>query len=182
MNVLLIGPRFAGKTTIGRALARRRGVPLVDLDDAVLASFDQPSVRAVWAEQGEKAWRQAELVALTRCMVEDGRVVSLGGGVPEIPEAAERIRAAQADGRARVVYLQCPVEVLRARMAAMPGDRPPLSEHDPAMEIEVVLKRREPIYLDLADEVVEAGVASADDIAIEIDRLIRVGPGGRTER
>jgi shikimate kinase len=172
MNLLLIGPRYAGKTTIGTALSRRCGTTLVDLDDIVLASFQLPSVRQVWTQRGEQAWREAETAALRRCLCQDGQIIALGGGVPEILEAAQQIQAARADGRAYVVYLQCPIDVLQGRMATAIGDRPALTDHEPAMELQVVLQRREPIYVQLADQIIDAAGQSAEQIAAAIDRRI----------
>ena len=55
-----MGARGSGKTTVGRALSLRLDFPFVDLDDVVLARFEEASVTEVWKHRGEAAWRRAE--------------------------------------------------------------------------------------------------------------------------
>lgn len=155
MNVLLIGPRGSGKSTIGRRLAARRGDRFIDTDRLALATFREPTVSEVWARHGEAAWRRAELGVLRSCLAADGAVAALGGGIPMIAGAAAEISRARRQGRARVIYLHCEPATLRQRLAAHPGDRPPLRGEDALGEIEQVLAEREPVYRSLSDWVVD---------------------------
>ena len=168
MNTFLIGPRGCGKSTIGRALSRRLGRPFVELDERVLAAFPEGSVREVWSVHGEGAWREAEIAALVATLAADDQVVALGGGMPMIQAARQRIEAERKAGRARVIYLRCSTEVLVRRLAAAPGDRPGLTGADLLEEVATILAEREPTYRDLADLEYDAGGGSADRIADEI--------------
>lgn len=179
MNLLLMGPRGSGKSTLGRLVAEDLGLAFVDLDDRVLDCFEEPTVTDVWTVHGEAAWRRAEIDMLEIALADDGQVIALGGGVPVIDEARRRIDVARRAGEARTVYLKSSANVLRQRLAGTTGDRPSLTGDDPVAEIETVLRQREPTYLALADEVVETGGMSVAEAARTIaDRGRRRIAGG----
>lgn len=180
MHILLIGPRASGKTTLGRQLAKRLNRPFTDLDERVLAQFDQPSVRAVWNAYGEAAWRSAEVQVLAEVMEEGDAIIALGGGAPIIPEASAMIDQARRSGEAAVVYLAWEPDVLIDRLKQDTGDRPGLISDDPATEVPIVLAQREPIYRSLADVIWDgtrkANVASAvREVLAELQRINAVG-------
>ncbi len=124
MNILLIGLRASGKSTVGARLAALLDRTFIELDGLTLARFPQTSVRDVWATHGEDAWRNAEADTLAECLAGADQVIALGGGTPMIDAACGRIEAEQADGRAKVVYLQCDLATLAQRLRQTPGDRP----------------------------------------------------------
>jgi shikimate kinase len=172
MNVLLIGPRASGKTSVGRALAERLGFAFVDLDDAVLARLRRESVRAVWDELGEAAWRDGEAAEIAILLARDGQVIALGGGTPMVPAARAAIDAARRARSALVVYLKAPTAQLVERLRRHPGDRPSLTGVDPAFEAGAVLALREPTYLEIADHIVDAAAGGPDDIAAAIANAV----------
>ncbi len=164
-HVLLLGPRGCGKSRIGAELADRLGRPFIDLDDLTLARFAEPDVTAVWAAQGEAAWREAEAAALASALDGAAGVLALGGGTPMISAARERVAVEQAAGKCRAVYLSVPVEVLVARLAADVGDRPSLTGAEVAAEVAEVLAAREPTYRAVADWVMDA--AAPPEVVVE---------------
>ncbi|MCP3902833.1 MAG: shikimate kinase [Planctomycetes bacterium] len=172
MNTLLIGPRASGKTSLGRRLASRRDRRFVDLDDVVLDGFEETSVRAVWAEHGEEAWRAGEVEALRRVLAEPDQVVALGGGTPVIPEARTLMEAARRSGAARVLYLRCSAVELRRRLARTPGDRPRLTETAVPDEVAEVLARREPIYEQVADAIIDANGNDLDGLVERLEAAL----------
>jgi shikimate kinase/3-dehydroquinate synthase len=120
-TLLLHGFMGTGKTTVGRRVAERAGVPFVDLDDAVAQQAGRP-VPEIFAAEGEAAFRRREADAPDRALAgPPGRVVALGGGALLDPA---RRRGALA--RARVVTLAAWPETIDARTAG-PG-RPLLGE------------------------------------------------------
>jgi shikimate kinase len=154
MNILLIGPRATGKTTLGRLLAQRSGRLFVDLDERVRTHFGGLGVREIWSRHGEAAWRRVEAACLLEAAGESDRVIALGGGTPMIPEASQTIVAAQRSDRARVIYLQCEITELIRRLRQEAGDRPRLSGEDVALETKRILAEREQTYIELADAIV----------------------------
>ena len=176
MNTLLIGPRAAGKTTIGQLLAQRVNQPFVDLDDRAMKRFDQTSVGEIWRVHGERAWRQAEANAFEQLMSDTSdaqqMVIALGGGAPMVAEIRARIQELRATRRGRVVYLRCAVAELGARLRANPGDRPSLTGQEVADEIAQVVAAREPTYLALADVIVDTSDKSPPEAVAEVYRLL----------
>lgn len=165
MNILLMGPRACGKTTIGQLLSVRLGMGFVDLDQRALAAFQEPTIREVWAAHGENAWRTAECTVLMDVLACDGQVIALGGGTPMIPAAKEAIERGRKAGSLRTVYLRCFSAVLIQRLLQSPGDRPSLTGAALIDEVNRDLAAREPIYLALADVVYDSQNASPDEVA-----------------
>lgn len=119
-SVILVGFMGAGKSTVGRMLARRLSLCFVETDD-MIASREGRSVPQIFAESGESRFRllEGELLEL----LEDKRdhVVATGGGFPCRPGAMERLRTL-----GTVVWLAADFEVLYAR-ANRTGGRPMLA-------------------------------------------------------
>ena len=117
-RVYLVGFMGAGKSTIGRALGARLGVPFVDLDEAFEA-LSGLTIRCAFEERGE-AWfreREAELLRGTEALPD--AVVALGGGTFTFPENRAVV---QKSGRS--VFLDLPFEAIAARLGAKAADRP----------------------------------------------------------
>lgn len=153
MNVLLIGLRAVGKSTIGPLLAQRLQFAFVEHDDLVAAELHAPSAGQAIRDHGLDAFRRAESRVLGRVLETDRQVISLGGGTPTAPGAADLILEHRRSGNARVIHLLASLEVLKARLMT-PGapDRPALTgAADPAAEIEALAAQRHPFYQQLAD-------------------------------
>ncbi len=78
-NLVLIGMPGSGKTSLGEALARRLGRPFVDTDALIVQAAGKP-IEAIFAEQGEAAFRDLEEAAVARVAKETGQIISTGGG------------------------------------------------------------------------------------------------------
>lgn len=160
-NVIIIGPRASGKTTIGRALALSLHRAFVDLDGETQRAFAEcSSVSEAWSRYGEAAWRAAEREALARVIAKSGQVIALGGGTPMISVAFDDLMHARAHGTAEIIYLQCDVATLRNRLRHDGGDRPALRGSNPIDEVEQIVREREPVYTRLASVVIDAAPSS----------------------
>jgi shikimate kinase len=157
--VYLVGMPGSGKSTVGPELARRLGVPFVELDEQIERAAGV-SVREIFERDGEARFRELEAAALVDAGSNDPSVISCGGGV--VLEPANRVTL-RATGE--VVFLSVPLEVLRARVR--PGAERPLirSEGD----LEKLFLDREPLYREFAAHVFDAS-GSAEDVAAAIEK------------
>jgi shikimate kinase len=168
MNIILLGLRCSGKTTVGRLLASRLARPFVDLDDLTLELLGAATTTEAWRTAGQQAFRAAEARALARVLAGDSQIIALGGGTPMAPGAAEALAAARRDGRAVLVYLRADSHTLRARLESAAADRPAVLGESAIGEVDVLLAQRDPLYAGLADFILEADqapMALADAIA-----------------
>jgi shikimate kinase len=152
--IALVGPRGAGKSTVGRLLARALDRPFVDLDVEVEGRVGA-SIAELLARHGEPGFRDLEARALRDALAGvPPPVVATGGGAPLRPTS----RALLAE-EARVVYLAAAPEVLAARVAADPlssARRPALAPGGPLEEARALVAARDPVYREVAEVVVDA--------------------------
>ena len=153
-HLVLIGLRGSGKSTLGRALAATLGAPFTDLDERTAARLDAPTAGEAFRRFGEQAFRIAEAEVLGKALAETPHVLALGGGTPTAPGAADLIARARREGRAFVVFLDPPLDVLATRLRTETGDRPSLTGRGVVEEIEEIAAIRRPLYAALADLVV----------------------------
>ena len=173
MNIVLLGYRGCGKTSVGRLLAERLNMTFVDIDRAICDRFGGRDVAEIWNEEGEPAYRAVEVDVTTGTMRRDGQVVALGGGTLMQPDARAAIERTPDTRR---IYLHAPPEVLYARVqndSQSPGHRPNLTDKGGGLEeIRDVLAEREPVYLAVADEVVEVDAVSVEAIVQRLARSV----------
>ena len=168
--VFLVGFMGAGKSRVGRALARRLGWRFLDLDRRVEARAAR-SIAQIFRDSGEAAFRRAETAELKSLLRKlprsPGTVVALGGGVPAQAANRRLLRGRLA------VFLDVPVATLWQRCRAGRGIRPLVKD---AAGFRRLYAARRPRYLAAAMRVREAG-RSPRQLAAEIAR--RMGFGGR---
>lgn len=161
MNVYLIGYRGTGKSTVGRMLAQRLGLPFVDSDDEIERQAGR-AIADIFASQGEPAFRDMEQSAIEQIGKGEPCVASLGGG------AVLREANREVIGRGAVLCLWADSRTLAARLAAdaaTAGRRPSLTNLPAAEEIEHVLGEREPLYRQCADYIVPTDGRSPAEVA-----------------
>jgi XRE family transcriptional regulator, aerobic/anaerobic benzoate catabolism transcriptional regulator len=138
--VALLGLRGAGKTTIGRKLARRLRVPFVELDQRIEEAAGL-TLDEIFALHGEAYYRRLERETLERVLAEGPLVLATGGGLPTAPETFSLLRA-----RAVTVWLRARPEDHWNRVVQQ-GDRRPMADNPQAMaELRALLAAREPLY------------------------------------
>lgn len=120
--IVLIGFMGAGKTTVGRLLANRLGLPFADSDMVIEQRAGRP-VRDIFAAEGEPAFRELEHQVIAELLGGPDMVLALGGGAPE----HFATRKLLAESKADVVYLRVSYRQALARVAADPA-RPLLAQ------------------------------------------------------
>jgi len=152
-NIILIGYRGSGKTTIGKLLADQLWKTFVDVDDETCKRFDHLSIAQIWEQFGEPKWREAEVEVTRELCGKTDHIIGLGGGT--LMEAGAREAVENAD--ATRIYLKCQPEELYRRISADTGSadtRPSLTAQGGGVEeIKAVLELREPVYQAVADSV-----------------------------
>lgn len=140
----------AGKTTVGKKLAKAIGRQFVDLDRQVEKTTGV-SIATIFEIEGEAGFRLRESQALEQLAAVGNQVIATGGGAVLSP--ANRARMS---GTGVVVYLHAPPELLYAR-TKHDRKRPLLQVDDPLARITGLVEKRDPLYREIADIVVESG-------------------------
>ncbi len=171
-HVVLVGLMGSGKTTTGRVLAERLGRPLVD-SDLLIESTTGRTVREIFADDGEEAFRTLETAALLEALARrEPLVIAAAGGVV----LREQNRRALLDTDAFVVWLQADLGVLESR--ATTGVHRPLLDEDPAGALRQMSVERAERYAEVADAVVDTTARSPEAVATEILRLMELEDEG----
>lgn len=173
--IALLGLRGAGKTTIGKRLAKRRRVPFVELDKRIERAADL-SLREIFALHGEGYYRRLEREALHALLGEGGPVVlATGGGIVASPETFDLLRRGTI-----TVWLRATPEDHWNRVVRQ-GDRRPMADHPQAMaDLRALLASREPLYA-LADHIVDTSGATVDHVIAHVEEYLS-GPRTRPAR
>lgn len=141
-RVVLVGPPGAGKSTIGRRLSRELGVDLFDTDQAIEVETGR-SIADIFSHDGEARFREIEESVVRRAILHERGVVSLGGGAILSRNTRELLR-----GRT-VVSLEISVAEGLRRTGAN-TKRPLLAGPDPGAKYRELMRRRRPLYREVA--------------------------------
>jgi shikimate kinase len=176
MNVVLIGYRGTGKTTVAQQLGLSLGWDWIDADVEIEMRAGR-SIAAIFAEQGEPAFRDLESTVIAELVERQQVVIAAGGGVVARAENRQAIRRAS-----QVVWLTATVESLVERIAAdatTAARRPSLTSLGGESEIRRLLVEREPWYRECATLTIDTTDRAPAEIAAEIiERLQPSYPGG----
>lgn len=157
-HVVLVGLMGTGKSTVARALGERLGRPVLDTD-ALVEQRAGRSVRDLFAEVGEPAFRELESEVLRDALASDApSVIAAAGGVVVLDRNRELLRASGA----RVVWLCADPDTLVERVKGA-GHRP-LLDADPAGTLQRMAEQREPWYREVADAIVLVDHRSVGDV------------------
>lgn len=164
-NLVLVGPMGAGKTCVGRRVAERLGLRLVDADREIERLAGTP-INTIFEVEGEAGFRARERAVLASLLEDDGIVLSTGGGAVLDPDNRRLMRE-----RGFVVHLMVSVEQQLARLAR-DRSRPLLARGDREQVLRELSERRAPLYAEVADLVFDTdahdSVAAADVLAREL--------------
>ena len=156
----------SGKTTVGRALARRRGCRHLDSDEQVQARTGM-TVPEIFAARGEPAFRAEEARALTDAIDNsEPAVISVAGGAVLDPENRRRMAAG-----GTVVWLRAEPATLALRVGD--GRGRPLLGDDPASALRRLYDERRPLYEEVADVVIDVDDLSRDEVVDAVEKALR---------
>ncbi|WP_374710463.1 bifunctional shikimate kinase/3-dehydroquinate synthase AroKB [Massilia pseudoviolaceinigra] len=167
----------AGKTTIGRILARKLGKRFIDSDHEIEARTGA-TIPWIFEIEGEASFRRREAEVIRDLTAQDGLVLATGGGA--VLDPASRAFLKQ---RGRVVYLRASVNSIMLR-TTHDKSRPLLQTADPRKKLEELTAQREPLYREIADLVIDTGRPNVQSMVQTIlTQLSALGPAAaRTGR
>ena len=149
-NIFLVGLMGAGKTTIGRQIARKLGKRFVDSDHEIEARTGA-TIPWIFEIEGEASFRRREAEMIRELSAQDDLVLATGGGAVLNPAS----RALLAE-RGTVIYLRASIGSILQR-TSHDKNRPLLQTADPRARLEELLAQRDPLYREIADLVIDTG-------------------------
>jgi len=159
--VFLIGPMGAGKSAVGRQLAKMLHLSFVDSDDEI-ESRTGVDIPFIFEKEGEAGFRKREVKVIDDLSAMDGIVLATGGGAVVEPQNRSHLGA-----RGFVVYLFTTVDQQVAR--TLKGrERPMLAKGDSREILEDLMVFRDPLYREIADLTVETDGRKVNAVASEI--------------
>jgi len=148
--ISLVGMMGAGKTTVGRRLARRLGWSFVDADREIEARLGVP-VTTIFELEGEAGFRRRECELIEELTRRSATVLATGGGAVLDPANREALHS-----RSQVIYLRASVGDLWHRLRR-DTTRPLLRTEDPRGRVEALVALRDPLYRETAHLTVDTG-------------------------
>ena len=164
-SIALIGMMGAGKTSVGRLLAHKLGLPFIDADSEIEAAA-QATIAEIFERDGEAVFRSGERRVIARLLDGPRCVLATGGGAFMAAETRDKIR-----DRAISIWLRADLDLLTRRIGRR-RDRPLLNQGNPRETLARLLVQRNPVYAE-ADIVVESGDETPDQVAERVIAALR---------
>jgi shikimate kinase len=165
MNLVLIGYRGTGKSTVAKLLAKKLGMQVVSLDDEIIRHAGQ-SIPEIVAAHGWPHFRDLESEVTKRFSEHDQIIIDAGGGVVLRQENVDNLRR-----NGKLFWLRASVPVIVARIQGG-SERPALTAGKSfTEEVEEVLRTRTPLYEGAAHHQIDTDTLSAEQVAAEVARI-----------
>jgi len=161
-RIVLIGPMGSGKTTVSSALAGKFSAPFRDTDTMIVEQAGR-EISDIFIEDGEDEFRVLEKIILRTALLEDGSVLSLGGGACLSIDAQSALRASGSF----IVYLRISLSQVASRVGFNQGR--PLLMGNPRAQWQSLMNERAPIYEGIAHFICDVDNKSVDQIVAEIE-------------
>lgn len=165
-TIVLVGLMGAGKTSVGRRLARALGAAFADADDEIVAAAGL-SIADIFTVYGEPRFRELERRVVCRLLDQPPMVLALGGGAFVSAETRQQIKA-----RAVSVWLRANLETLLARTMRKRGTRPLLAQGEPRDILARLMEERYPIYAE-ADYTVDTQAEPHEVVVARIMAIVQ---------
>src|SRR5208282_5893085 len=164
-SIVLVGMMGVGKSSIGRRLSARLGVPFVDADSEIEKAAGM-TIADIFARHGEAAFRSGEARVIARLLEGGPQVLATGGGAVMNADTRAAVKA-----KGVSIWLSAEVEVLMRRISKRRNERPLLQTADPADTLRRLLAEREPIYAQ-ADLTMQSRDVPHDAIVADIMKAL----------
>lgn len=168
VRIFLIGYMGAGKTTLGRALAKTMNLQFIDLDDFIVSRYHK-TIKEIFAESGEAGFRDIERRSLKEVSEYEDVIVSLGGGTPCFFDNMDIVNASGVS-----VYLKPTEDVLLRRLIKGKHKRPLLADKSDDEILQVIREQlawREPYYLKANITFEASHLENKEDIHFNAEKL-----------
>ncbi len=177
-TIVLVGLMGAGKTSVGRLLAKRLELEFIDADDEIEQAA-QCSIEQIFERHGEAVFRDGEQRVIARLLAGPTHVLATGGGAFMRKQTRDAIRR-----RALSVWLRADLDLLLRRVSRR-KNRPLLKTENPRQTLEKLIEERYPVYAE-ADVVVDSGdqppATIVDTVIGAIETLIGAGAMAARQR
>lgn len=160
-NLFLVGPMGAGKSAVGRQLAKLLHLDFFDSDQEI-ENRTGVDIPFIFEKEGEEGFRKRESKVIDELSARQGIVLATGGGAILDPSNRSRLGA-----RGYVIYLHTTVRQQLER-TQRGRNRPLLETDDPGQVLESLMEVRDPLYREIADMVVETDGRRVREVANEI--------------
>lgn len=167
-SIVLVGLMGCGKTSVGRRLAARLGLPFIDADEEIEKAAAM-TITEIFADHGEALFRDGERRVIARLLAAGPQVLATGGGAFMNPETRANIKR---DGIA--IWLRAELPVLMRRVLKR-DTRPLLQTGDPEVVMRKLMEARYPVYEE-ADIVIESRDVPHETIVTEIVAALAASP------
>jgi len=164
-NIFLVGLMGAGKTSVGKLLARRLGKTFHDCDQEIERATGV-KIPVIFEIEGEAGFRAREALAIDALTALQGIVLATGGGA--VLSADNRRRLSE---NGVVVYLRAAAAELWSR-TRRDKNRPLLKAADPRAKLEQLFAERDPLYREVADTIVDTGSQSVGNLANRLEQQL----------
>jgi shikimate kinase len=174
-SLVLVGMMGAGKSSVGRRLAARLGIPFVDADSEIEEAAAR-TIPEIFESYGEAEFRSVEARVIARLLENGPRVLATGGGAFMNPDTRAVIRA-----KAISFWLKADIEVLLRRIKRR-SDRPLLKAGDPAETLTRLTAERDPVYAQADVTIHSRDVPHeriVDEIIVDLSRELGLADRGR---
>jgi shikimate kinase len=164
-SIILIGPPGAGKSTIGKQLARTLNCSFTDTDEIIEAQTGS-TISQIFIDQGEPRFRELEVEVVLKAVEEIDGVLSLGGGAPLSQPAQELLQSISTP----IIFLDVSLATAAPRVG-FNRDRP-LLLNNPRAAWQTLMEQRRPIYESVATHIVAVDGLTPREVAGKISEIL----------
>ncbi|MHC4182650.1 MAG: shikimate kinase [Planctomycetota bacterium] len=170
MNIVLIGFRGTGKSTVGKLLANRLKRDFIDTDEYIESATGK-TIKDIFEEEGEESFRKTEVETIAKLSKMKNKIIAAGGGVVL---RDKNVKSLKSNGF--LILLEATPEIIHDRIRQdkkTTQQRPSLTNKKSFDEIKHLIDKRQPLYENAANYTINTSYVSCEDIVEEIITVIR---------